>query len=80
VWPKSVVRQVDLDREERCPPPRGFADISFGGRAMQTLRENVIRTALTLVVRDAMMCGLALEELVRCTRDLWEEEQAKLSN
>jgi hypothetical protein len=47
---------------------------------MQTLRENVIRTALTLVVRDAMMCGLALEELVRCTRDLWEEEQAKLSN
>ena len=67
MWPKSVVRQVDLDREERRPPPRGFAAILTDGRVMETLRE---------VVREAMSCGFSSRELVRCAQDLWEEERA----
>lgn len=81
VWPKSVVSQADLDKEMRFPPRgllRGLLSLSAEDRALRTLQENTIRGPLTTAVRRSRYCNLSLDELLRCTRDVWEDECATI--
>lgn len=55
---------------------RGSVILPMEDWTIQRLRENIIRTDLTVVVKEAMAYGLSLHELLRCTRDVWEEEGA----
>lgn len=75
MWPKESVSQADLAMGMRYDL-RGSVTIPMENWAIQRLRENIIRTDLTAVVKEAMAYGLSLHELLQCTRNVWEEEGA----
>ena len=68
---------MDLDKERRFLPRgllRGQVDSTVEDRTSDAMQERTIRGPLTTAVQSALSCGLLLPELIRCVRDIWEDE------